>query len=285
MESHTKFEEVIPIYAIGALDGDELKEFEKHLRAGCSICEELIKENEKLISLIPYSVSGPSPSIKVKERLFEKIDSREKTAEKPYTLPIWKRVQPLSYGLGGVIAAAIMVFLFISNLSLRGRINDQKVELDKLTTQIASQIDSIKSLKVQLDKNNTELATLSSVIASQREIMDFLGNPNVVVINLVNLQPDLKARARLLWNTENNEGFFYGLNLPQTPVGKTYQLWAIADDKPISIGVFSVDDRGNNTMKLGGLPVADQIQKFAVTLEPTGGVPLPTGEMYLVGDS
>jgi anti-sigma-K factor RskA len=38
-------------------------------------------------------------------------------------------------------------------------------------------------------------------------------------------------------------------------------------------------------MKLGILPEAGQIKKFAVTLEPSGGVPLPTGEMYLIGDS
>jgi anti-sigma-K factor RskA len=77
----------------------------------------------------------------------------------------------------------------------------------------------------------------------------------------------------------------HGLKLPQTPVGKTYQLWAIAHDKPVSIGVFNVDDRGNKIMKLGTLPEGVQVQKFAVTLEPAGGVPLPTGDMYLAGDS
>jgi anti-sigma-K factor RskA len=51
------------------------------------------------------------------------------------------------------------------------------------------------------------------------------------------------------------------------------------------IGGFNVDGKGNNIMKLGILSEAGQIKKFAVTLEPSGGVPQPTGEMYLIGDS
>jgi anti-sigma-K factor RskA len=50
-------------------------------------------------------------------------------------------------------------------------------------------------------------------------------------------------------------------------------------------GVLNVDDKGNNIMELGTLPETGRIKKFAVTLEPAGGVPQPTGEMYLIGDS
>jgi len=49
--------------------------------------------------------------------------------------------------------------------------------------------------------------------------------------------------------------------------------------------VLNVDDKGNNIMELGTLPETGRIKKFAVTLEPPGGVPQPTGEMYLIGDS
>lgn len=50
-------------------------------------------------------------------------------------------------------------------------------------------------------------------------------------------------------------------------------------------GVLNVDDKGNNIMELGTLPETGRIKKFAVTLEPAGGVQQPTGEMYLIGDS
>lgn len=42
---------------------------------------------------------------------------------------------------------------------------------------------------------------------------------------------------------------------------------------------------GNNIMTLTTLPDAGQIKKFAVTLEPSGSVTQPTGEMSLIGDS
>ncbi|MGH7890079.1 MAG: anti-sigma factor, partial [Thermodesulfobacteriota bacterium] len=83
----------------------------------------------------------------------------------------------------------------------------------------------------------------------------------------------------------NNKAFFYSLNLPAIPAGKTYQLWVIADSAPISAGIFNVDNKGDNFMKLEALPSPSTIQKFAVTLEPDGGVPQPTGKMYLIGES
>lgn len=285
MLGHDRFEEIIPIYSLGALDGAELRDLKDHLKTGCSMCEALLKENERLASIIPYSVTGPLPAPSVKDRLFERIHRDQEIKEKALSIPSINRFKPIWYGLGGIVAAALLIILFVSNLSLRGRINNQKLELDSLSKQIALQSENIDSLKIELEKSKAELNSLTNLVSSRDEITEFLENPNVVVINLVNFQSDMKTRGRILWDTEKNLAYFYGLNLPQAPTGKTYQLWAIADAKPISIGVFNVDEKGNNLTKLETLPTEGQIQKFAVTLEPAGGVPQPTGQMYLISGS
>jgi anti-sigma-K factor RskA len=157
--------------------------------------------------------------------------------------------------LGGAVALALLIFLFIFNLSLRNRLINQQIEVSSLKEEITH----------------------------QTKIIEFLQNPNVVVINLVGLKPDPQAHGKMLWDKKHNKALFYGLNLPPVPSGKTYQLWVIADNIPVSMGIFKVDEKGTNIMQLENIP--SKAQKFAATLEPDGGVPQPTGEMYLIGAS
>lgn len=77
---------------------------------------------------------------------------------------------------------------------------------------------------------------------------------------------------------------FYAANLPALPSGRTYQLWLVpAEGNPISAGVFPVDVRGNGAVLLPPLPTGVTAKAFAVTVEPVGGVPQPTGPKVLIG--
>jgi anti-sigma-K factor RskA len=78
---------------------------------------------------------------------------------------------------------------------------------------------------------------------------------------------------------------FYALELPEAPQGKTYQLWAIADGEPKSAGVFSVDEKGNYVHVIKSLKDIGNVSAFAVSVEPAGGVTLPTGKIVLMGET
>jgi anti-sigma-K factor RskA len=257
MANHERFEELISIYALGALDGNETREVEEHLKTGCAFCQEMLKENEEILSLIPYSLSSSAPFPRVKDKLFQRIRATKSMDKKAYSPSFWESLQPLWLRLGGAIALALLILLVGSNLSLRNKLGKQEMEISSLKEQVVR----------------------------QNEIMAFLQNPNVVAINLVGLKPDSKARGRVLWDKKDNKALFHGLNLPQIPSGKVYQLWVIADNTPISMGIFHVDMHGNNLIQVKNIPDPSKVQKFAVTLEPEGGVPQPTGEMYLISAS
>ncbi len=66
-------------------------------------------------------------------------------------------------------------------------------------------------------------------------------------------------------------------SLPSAGRGRSYQLWAIADGKPASIGV--IEDSGRVVRLLDWQGRADA---FAVTIEPEGGSPVPTSDPVLV---
>ena len=52
---------------------------------------------------------------------------------------------------------------------------------------------------------------------------------------------------------------------------------------PINAGAFQPDPKGNGQVLLPPLEPGVKPKAFAVTVEPAGGVPKPTGAMVLVG--
>jgi anti-sigma-K factor RskA len=63
-----------------------------------------------------------------------------------------------------------------------------------------------------------------------------------------------------------------------------YQLWVLtAAPAPISAGLLRPDARGSVTATFETPPTLPNPVAMAVTLEPEGGVPSPTGDKYLVG--
>jgi hypothetical protein len=120
-------------------------------------------------------------------------------------------------------------------------------------------------------------------LAQREEALQLLSDPEVRLVRLAGLPPSPGATGRLLWNPVTRAGVFLTTGLPQSPPGKAYELWAIAGAEPIPAGVFRVDDRGRAIFWLPPLPKAKRFNKFAVTLEPAGGVPKPSGPMHLLG--
>jgi anti-sigma-K factor RskA len=60
-------------------------------------------------------------------------------------------------------------------------------------------------------------------------------------------------------------------------------LWLIpGQGNSISAGIFDVDTKGNGSV-LPPLPSGLTAKAFAVTIEPRGGVPKPTGKKVLFG--
>jgi anti-sigma-K factor RskA len=77
---------------------------------------------------------------------------------------------------------------------------------------------------------------------------------------------------------------FTASNLPPLPAGRVYQLWVLtAQPAPLSAGLLTPDAQGGVNETFSTPPDIPQPVALAVTIEPAGGVPAPTGEKYLVG--
>ena len=75
----------------------------------------------------------------------------------------------------------------------------------------------------------------------------------------------------------------YNGRLAPVASDKSYQLWLVPmNGAPISAGVFNPVSGEMNSMMVK-VPAGIAAKAFAVTLEPAGGMPGPTGPMILVG--
>ena len=74
-----------------------------------------------------------------------------------------------------------------------------------------------------------------------------------------------------------------GSALDAAPGDETYQLWAINGTEPASAGVFRPGGDGTveSSVTAPGVPP----DAWAVTVEPDGGSPAPTGDILYQGTS
>lgn len=68
-------------------------------------------------------------------------------------------------------------------------------------------------------------------------------------------------------------------NLPPTPEGEVYEAWLLRDGVPEPAGVFTSSDGGNAAAPIEGS--LDGAEAVAVTVEPSGGSPVPTSEILM----
>jgi anti-sigma-K factor RskA len=180
--------------------------------------------------------------------------------------------------------------------ALQKQVTEQEQLLAGLREEVAGRIGALTDLERVLAEREAELAqsrqqlaqreqganSLRKALAQRDEMLTFLRSPTVQVISLAGSEMAKSAGALLLYEAESKQAFLYAFNMPPLPAGKTYQLWAIVD-KPINAGTFGTDAGHKGRLIVRTIPDPARVAKFAVSLEPEGGRPQPTGEIYLAG--
>jgi len=246
--------ELAAAYALGGLEGEDLARFEALLRAGDADAVRAVRDSED--TLVGLAVAAPEPPPPaVKAALMARIAATPATVRPLPRRPraLWPAV--LTGAMAAGLAAVVVGWSVSSTYEKR---------LDALA-------QSGEQLRAEL--------------RSQQAVIAILRDPATQVVALAGLPPAPGARARMMWHAQAG-GVFVAAGLPAPPPGKAYQLWAIAgSNAPVSAGVFTVDAAGTGSLSVRPLPGVSTVNAFAVTLEPAGGLPAPSGEMYLLGKS
>jgi anti-sigma-K factor RskA len=148
-------------------------------------------------------------------------------------------------------------------------------------------VSEVRRLEATVADLRTTAATLLNVRAgydreqaARLRAASILSAPDVAGASLAGVAPATTARARVYVSASRGL-FFAAENLPPLPTGRTYQLWTIVAGQPVSHGVFDPEPSGRADLLAEAPPGAPDA--FAVTIEPAGGVPAPTGDKVLLG--
>ena len=89
-----------------------------------------------------------------------------------------------------------------------------------------------------------------------------------------------------VWLAQDQRGLIALEKLPSVtnPAAQDYQLWLIDpnSNSPVSAGVFLPDASGAVRFPFTAATVKT-VDRFAVSIEPKGGAPRPTGKIVLTG--
>ena len=254
---------LLPAYALGCLDEQELLQVARHLPR-CALCRAELETYwataEQLAFAVPAMVPPPQLKSKIMARVGQQAARVGQQAERVDTqaaraVPAGSRAGQSGGTVGGWLAAlfgpsrpanlgwAVALLLVLglatSNLLLWGQVN----------------------------------ALQARVPDGDMQIVSLLGTPNAP-----------SAQGYLMIFENETYGTLVVENAPPLDPGLQYQLWLIRDGKRTSGGVFSVTEEGYAALQIDANQPLKTYPSFGVTVEPYGGSPGPTGQKVMGGD-
>jgi anti-sigma-K factor RskA len=251
--THETYEALASGYALGTLDGDDLAEFQAHLAEGCAACTTALRESEETLALLARATPPVPPPASVKQALLARIGAqgrrRAEATGRPWWFP-W---------MAGAVAASLVAFFTGMFVAAR-----YEARLGQATREAVA-------LRQRVQRQQ----------AAVYHVIDLLREPGTNVLKLKGQGPAPDASASLLWN-DRSGGHLLVAGLAPLPPDKTYELWTISGGTPRPAGLFVVDASGRGGHFVDPVPPG-RPEVFAVTIEPAGGVPAPTGPVVMLG--
>jgi anti-sigma-K factor RskA len=269
--SDERLMDMAPLYALGALDGDELAEFGRSLSASPALQAE-VASFEAVVGRIAFLHATAAPSQRLRSRTLGAAGffpapapapavRRDPSARAPWLA--WAAV------LAAVVFGALWAWEHARLGAARREAADLRDERDTLAAEVQQARLQLAAVQEQLGR---EVAFRQLV--AHRESRQTL---------LAGLPPAPGAVARVVWNPGTREAVLLAAGLQPAPEGKVYEAWVIAGGAPVPAGTFQVDASGNAVLRLPTVDETSVVKTFAVTIEPAGGTAAPTGPMVLAG--
>ncbi len=289
--SHEDYKGMLAEHALGALDANESRALEAHL-ATCAECRSELAEWLDTTAAIAYSAPLAEPSNALRSSLLEsiraeksnapaslspatisradsKIDAASEAKQTPaptsdanvIRMPERSRARWNTLQRFGALAASLAFVAFLITLVMLWNRN--------------------RAMQQEMARLSRDLQTTQEQLKREREISEMFTAPDTRVATLTGTEMAPRAQARLAYNRAGSAMMIVD-GLPPAPPGHDYQIWFIADGKPVPGGVFKPDNSGHVEMHDQVPLQARSAAAFAITLEPQGGTPAPTGQKYLL---
>ena len=265
---HRTLVELAALFGAGALDDAERRAFEAHVRT-CRDCARELQSYAPVYLGMSLAVPQIAPPPSLRARVVG--DSRSPSLEAvvpppPAVRPWWN---------AGWLSAAAMVVIAIAALGLLRNTVTLRQQIGFLQQQLRETI-------VRLERSERQLDAATRAVNGAELRMAVLMAPDLARVELSGQPPAPRATGRAFWSRTRGL-VFAATALPPLSPGRTYQLWIVTARDAVSAGLVRPDDSGAVTAFFRTPADISPPVAMAVTIEPDGGVPAPTGDKYLIG--
>ncbi len=262
--THDHASQLLAVFALHAVGGDERAELEDHL-ASCPRCQIELDAYREVTAALGNSVE-PLP-----DGLWSTISSR---------LSALPDIAPTAVParLGEVAGAPTDQTLpFRSGRPWRS-VPTSRGRMVGLATLAVGAAAVAAVLAISLVGADGQVAHLQGAIGetAHTAVVAALDTPGHKVVNLVDVDHEALAQFVVL---PDGRGYLVESTLPALVSTETYQLWGVVGGQTLSLGLMG---RSPNlvTFTLAGSP---GLTSLGVTVEPAGGSIMPSGPMVITG--
>ena len=265
--SHDEAFAALGALAVDALDADERAAVLAHAST-CLTCRQELAELRDAASTMAFVAPLTSVSAQSRDRVRGRLLARAAADGRATAEPRGKQTEskPVAtrWSGAGAFAAAASILLVLSLAALGYVLRDRARLREAASVQTA-----------QAAREHATGDSLRAAVLARDSLLAGITGRDVAVMTLTT--NGTKAPfAYMFWDHRANTWTLIAHQMPELKAGRTYQLWLVTASAKISAGTFQPQNGDAVVRATYALP-ADQLKALAVTEEPAGGVPQPTG--------
>lgn len=275
LPTHEAWLDQAALYALDALEGDELRAFEAHL-ASCPICQHELAVLRPVTDALAVAVPQVPPPAALRARVLAGVSMDQvaaggavgTTVERavPARTPV-PRTSPMPW-LALAASVLLTVGLGVYAVTLRNRVERLESDLRVARAQASEQFANAAAIERTLAATQTRLGVLAA--------------PDRARVVLAGQAVAPGAAGQADWSPTRGLALAVD-SLPALRADRTYQVWLLTAGAPVSVGLLQPDEAGDGVAVFEPPPGGPVPTGIALSEEPAGGVPAPTGQIYLVG--
>lgn len=264
---------ILELYAMGDLTAAERIEVEDMAKKYSEVASELNKIENSLFDIAnTYAIQ---PSNLVKESFFNHIGFNNNLNSNTINNPIKEiKLTPQKtinfYKYSFAASFTLLVISIAASIMLYSNLQQSRFQIAQLQSTNQSFANRVNYLQNQVKITQNSISLFA--------------NPDVKTIKLAGTANSPKSKMLVIWNAKEQKVMIdlLTMDMPLTDTNHQYQLWALANGKPIDLGVFDAKGQMAGLQQMKDIDIA---QTFAVTLEPRGGSLNPTmSQLVVVGN-
>lgn len=261
--------ELVGLYVLNAATLAEAAAFEAHL-AVCDSCRAELAALRPIAAGLAETVPQIDPPARLRERVLRVAGGgamRSDSRTSPSAAGRMARTR-LAWSLA---AASVVAAIALGGYSL---------ELRRLQTSLERQLQQALT---RAEAAEREVSDIRLTALGARSQLAVLTAPDVVRIDLAGQPNAPRASARAFWSRSSGM-VFTASNLPSLGAGRVYQLWVLtAEGPPVGVGLLQPDQAGSLSAMFQTPADIPPPTGVAVSDEPAGGAPAPTGTIWVAG--